>query len=91
MGPVMMNITLQPEQERFIQEQLASGRFKSVDDFLAQAFSLMQVQFQSDEIWLTELRESLVEAQAELDRGEGVPLETVMEGFQEKFRHARGA
>jgi Arc/MetJ-type ribon-helix-helix transcriptional regulator len=31
----MMNITLQPEQERFIQEQLASGRFKSVDDFLS--------------------------------------------------------
>jgi antitoxin ParD1/3/4 len=85
----MMNITLQPEHERFIQEQLACGRFKSVDDFLSQAFSLMQVQFQSDEVWLTELRESLVEAQAELDRGEGVPLETVMAGFQEKFRLAR--
>jgi antitoxin ParD1/3/4 len=87
----MMNITLQPEQERFIQEQLACGRIQSVDDFLSQAFSLMQVQFQSDEVWLTELRESLVEAQAELDRGEGVPLETVMADFQEKFRRAQAS
>jgi len=34
-----MTIELKPEQERIIQEQLASGQFKSVDDVIITALS----------------------------------------------------
>ena len=34
-----MTIELKPEQERMIQEQLASGQFKSVDEVLTTALS----------------------------------------------------
>lgn len=34
-----MKIELKPEQERIIQQQLASGRFKSVDEVLATALA----------------------------------------------------
>ena len=35
------------------------------------------------------MRESVEQAEAELSRGEGIPLETVREQLQEKFRKAR--
>ena len=34
-----MTITLRPEHERIIQEQIASGRFRSADEVLDQALS----------------------------------------------------
>jgi Arc/MetJ-type ribon-helix-helix transcriptional regulator len=34
-----MTVELKPEQERIIQEQLARGRFKSVDEVLSAALS----------------------------------------------------
>jgi Arc/MetJ-type ribon-helix-helix transcriptional regulator len=34
-----MTVELKPEQERMIQEQLASGRFRSVDEVLSTALS----------------------------------------------------
>lgn len=37
-----MNIQLKPEQEKFIQEQMASGRFNNVDDIIYEAFQLLE-------------------------------------------------
>jgi putative addiction module CopG family antidote len=36
-----MTVELKPEQERMIQEQLASGKFKSVDEVLTAALGRM--------------------------------------------------
>jgi hypothetical protein len=41
------------------------------------------------EEWVEDVRVKLNEPGAELERGEGVPLETVVEQIQAKFRHAR--
>lgn len=38
---------------------------------------------------LEELHSSIEQAEAELSRGEGIPLETAIEQLQEKFRKAR--
>jgi len=38
-GAAVMTIELRPDQERIIQEQLASGRFRSVDEILDTALS----------------------------------------------------
>jgi antitoxin ParD1/3/4 len=73
-----MSITLKPEQEQFIREQVARGRFKSADEVLAQAFKLLEEKYQEYEAWTEQTRQQVNEAAAELDRGEGMPLETVM-------------
>lgn len=86
-----MSITLKPEQEQFIREQVARGRFKSADEVLAQAFKLLEEKYQEYEAWTEQTRQQVDEAAAELDRGEGMPLETVMEQLQTRFRQAREA
>lgn len=84
-----MSITLKPEQEQFIREQVALGRFKSVDEVLVQAFKLLEEKYQAYEIWVEETRQQVNEATAELDRSEGLSLDTVMEQLQHKFQQAR--
>ncbi|WP_310484771.1 type II toxin-antitoxin system ParD family antitoxin [Chamaesiphon sp. VAR_48_metabat_403] len=84
-----MSITLQPEQERFIQEQVARGRFKSANEVLAHALILLEQEYQEDEAWIEDVRQKVDEARAEVERGEVLPLETVMAQLQEKFRQAR--
>lgn len=84
-----MSIVFTPEQEQFIQEQMARGRFNSPDEVLAEAFKLLQEKYQEYESWIETVRQQVDEAAAELDRGEGIPLETVMEQLQDKFRQAK--
>ena len=84
-----MSITLEPEQERFIQEQVARGRFKSANEVLAHALILLEQEYQADEAWIENVRQKVDEAKAEVERGEVLPLETVMAQLQEKFRQAR--
>lgn len=86
-----MSITLKPEQEEFIREQVARGRFKSADEVLAQAFKLLEEKYQESEAWTEQTRQQVNEAAAELDRGEGIPLETVMAQLQTKVQQAQKA
>jgi antitoxin ParD1/3/4 len=84
-----VSITLQPEQEKFIQEQVARGRFKSANEVLAHALILLEQKYQADEAWIEDVRQKVDEAKAEVERGEVLPLETVMAQLQDKFRQAR--
>jgi antitoxin ParD1/3/4 len=85
-----MSIVLTPEQEQFIRDQMARGRFKFPDEVLDQAFKLLQEKYQEYENWIGEVRQQVEEAAAELDRGEGIPLETAIEQLQDKFRQGKG-
>jgi antitoxin ParD1/3/4 len=84
-----VSIILEPEQERFIQEQVARGRFKSANEVLAHALILLEQKYTEDEAWIEDVRQKVDEARAEVARGEVLPLETVMAQLQEKFRQAR--
>jgi Arc/MetJ-type ribon-helix-helix transcriptional regulator len=42
-----MTVDLKPEQERIIQEQLASGHFQDVDDLLTQALDALREKSQN--------------------------------------------
>ncbi|MEG4323274.1 MULTISPECIES: hypothetical protein [unclassified Microcoleus] len=84
-----MNITLSPEQMQLIEAQLAQGSFSSPSEVITKALqTLAQTQKHYWE-WEEQVRESVEQAEAELSRGEGIPLETVREQLQEKFRKAR--
>jgi antitoxin ParD1/3/4 len=84
-----VSITLDPEQEKFIQEQVALGRFKSANEVLAQALRLLEQKYREDEAWVEDVRQKIDEAREEVARGEVLPLETVMAQLQDKFRQAR--
>ena len=81
-----MNITLSPQQERFIQKQLANGKFQSAEAVISQALKLLEAQQQEYDAWVEDVRNKVDEATAELARGEGIPLDTVMSQLQEKYR-----
>ncbi len=86
---VAMNLTLKPEQEQFIQDQMSRGRFHSADEVLAKAFALLEEKYQDYELWVEDVRSKVDEAKEEADRGEVLPLEAVMNQFQQKFDQAR--
>ena len=83
-----MNIALSPEQEQFIQSQIDRGRFKSAEEAVAQAFKLLEREreYQS---WIEDTRQKVDVAIAELDLGEGVELDLVIDRLQQKFQSAR--
>ncbi|MGV0024769.1 type II toxin-antitoxin system ParD family antitoxin [Phormidesmis priestleyi] len=84
-----MNITLKPEQERFIQQKLQSGQYQSVDVVIIAALRLLEERDKTYEQWVIETRKKVEVGLAELERGEGIPLEEVMSRFQDKIRKAR--
>ena len=72
-----MTITLQPEQEQFIQTQLATGRYTNATEVIAEALQLLEKRNHYDR-WVEELRNKIDIAAAELDRGEGLDGETAI-------------
>ncbi len=82
-----MTITLQPEQEQFIQAQLATGRYTSATEVIAEALLLLEKRNQYVSLrgganhWVEDLRVKIDIAAAQLDRGEGIDGETAIAGF----------
>jgi predicted transcriptional regulator len=62
---------------------------KSANEVLAHALILLEQKYREDEAWIEDARQKVDEAKAEVDRGEVLPLETVMAQLQDKFRQAR--
>jgi antitoxin ParD1/3/4 len=84
-----MKITLGSEQEQFIQEQLAQGQFQSANEVVATALQLLERQQRDYQVWVEDVRVKVDEAAQELERGEGISLDTVVDKLQGKFRKAR--
>ncbi|MEO1428268.1 MAG: type II toxin-antitoxin system ParD family antitoxin [Cyanobacteria bacterium J06633_8] len=77
-----MNIKLKPEQEKFIQEQMATGRFNHVDDVINEAFKLLEER----EKGLEELRQKIAVGTEQIEQGRVTDGEVVFERLQEKIR-----
>ncbi len=86
-----MNITLQPAQEQFINTQIAQGKFANPEAVINQALHLLQEKQREYEEWREDIKIKVNEAGAELERGEGIPLEKVMQQIQAKFDNDREA
>lgn len=83
-----MNIQLKPNQEQFIQKQLKSGRFDNSEQVIDTAFYLLEILGQDYLQWVEETRQKIDVAIAELDNGEGLDGEEVMDDMLEKFKKA---
>ncbi len=74
-----MEITLDPGTEERIQHELARGHYGSPAEVIAQALDLLQ----AEEEWLerskSALNVRLQESMAQIDRGEGIPGDRLLE------------
>jgi antitoxin ParD1/3/4 len=86
-----MEILLKPEHEQFIQTQIASGKFTNAGEVVDTAFRLLEKLSAEYNHWLEETGEMVDVARAELDRGEGLDGETVVNQILARFQQAREA
>jgi antitoxin ParD1/3/4 len=81
-----MKIELKPELEALIKQDVERGAYKSVDEFVEQAISLLHEQ----EAWLaeqgSEIRAKIEEGYAAAQRGELVESGEVRSRLEEKKR-----
>jgi antitoxin ParD1/3/4 len=67
-----MTIQLSPEQQRWLEDQVKAGHFASLEQAVAVAIADLMAVVDDDLEWAKPLVD---EAAAELDRGEGVPVD----------------
>ena len=65
-----MSVQLSPEQQRWLEAQVAAGQFSSLEEAVAVAISDLMTTSEDDLEWAKPLIESGL---AELERGEGIP------------------
>ena len=83
-----MNIVLKPEQEKFIEELIKSGRYETIEEVIEQAFYLLEDTCYYQQ-WVEETRKKVAVGTAQLERGEGIEGEVVIARLREKFHKAR--
>ena len=68
------NVNLTEHFDRFVEEQVASGRFTSASEVLRAGLRLLEQQAREEEEKLVALRALAAEAFGELDQGQGITL-----------------
>lgn len=81
-----MTIQLSPEQQRWLEAQVAAGHFASLEQAVAVAGADLMASAPDDLDWANTL---VAEAAAELDRGEGVPSDEAIARIRTAFDRPR--
>ncbi|WP_176441720.1 ribbon-helix-helix domain-containing protein [Granulicella rosea] len=72
-----MTLTLDPQAEQFIQQEIDGGLYANPAEVIQSALELLK----ADQIWAAEekadLDRRLTESMAQIDRGEGIPGDRV--------------
>ena len=88
-----MTVTLTPELEKFIAEQLKSGHYRSADDVIAQGLGMLRAQEEFIQANTAELREKIAVGMEQIRRGEVVDGRKAIQNLREKLRrreHGKG-
>jgi len=81
-----MTVTLTPEQEKFIAEQLKSGYYRSAEEIIAQGLGILQVQETFIDKNVLELREKIATSADQIRRGEVVDGRSAIQNLREKLQ-----
>ncbi|BAY39535.1 hypothetical protein NIES2111_39110 [Nostoc sp. NIES-2111] len=84
-----MNIQIRPELEKIIQAQIATGRYANAEDVISKALKLLLEWDKGYQEWVDETKEKVDVAIKQLDRGEGIAGDVVIEQLRDKLRQAR--
>ncbi|MBD2384440.1 ribbon-helix-helix domain-containing protein [Cylindrospermum sp. FACHB-282] len=80
-----MNIQIKPELEQIIAAQIATGRYANPEDVISKALKLLLEWEQGYQQWVEETREKVDVAIEQLDRGEGIHGDIVIEQLRDKL------
>jgi antitoxin ParD1/3/4 len=80
-----MDITLQPELERFIQEKITSGQYRSLNEAVNAVLKLLMEQELVYQGPCAQLRQEIIVGIEASERGEVVDSETVFSSIQKKL------
>jgi antitoxin ParD1/3/4 len=86
-----MSIALTPTQEQLLDRLIRTGRYSSAAEVLSAALQLLEEQERHYEQWLEETRQKVQVGIDELERGEGLNGEVVIERLREKLRKTRAS
>lgn len=81
-----MTIQLKQEQEKFIEAQVASGKYKSPEEVIDKMFLIFKKVQGDDEQWLQERKLKIDEGIESLEKREEVDGKLVLEKLQDKIR-----
>jgi antitoxin ParD1/3/4 len=81
-----MNISLTPELEQFIAEQVKSGKFFDASEVITEGLRLLWERDRIQKARLAELKDKIRIGIEELDRGEGIDGEEVFAELEEDIR-----
>jgi len=84
-----MTIALTTTQEQLIERLVNTGRYSNVSEAIDTALQLLEEREHHYAQWLEETRQKVQVGLDELDRGEGIDGEVVVERLREKLRNAR--
>lgn len=89
----MVNFEPTPEQQRFIEASVRSGRFRDAGEVLREGLELLKAHEASQrrryEAWLADTRQKVQEGLDALDRGEWVEGEDVIRLADERLEECR--
>jgi putative addiction module CopG family antidote len=81
-----MTITLTPEQEKIITEQIGSGHYRSPEDVITQSLGMLNGQEQFIRTNTAELRDAISSGIHQIKRGEVVDGREAIANLKEKLR-----
>ena len=84
-----MEILLNPARQKFIQKQLEEGKYRNHDEAINVALILLEKLDREYTEWLEETRQKVAIGISQLERGESLDAEEVIEGILDRFREAK--
>jgi antitoxin ParD1/3/4 len=84
-----MSIALTPIQEQLLAKLVSTGRYDNTAEALNAALQLLEEKERHYEQWLEETQQKIQVGVAQLERGESLDGEAVVERLREKLRKAR--
>lgn len=84
-----MTVTLTPEQEQFVAEQIKSGHFQSASDVVAQSLGMLRAQEEFIRVNASELRDQIASGLGQISRGETVDGPEAIKNLRAKLQQRR--
>jgi antitoxin ParD1/3/4 len=81
-----MTVTLSPELEQFVAEQLKTGHYRSADDVIAQSLGMLRAQEEFIETHTAELREKIAIGLDQIRKGRVVDGRQAIQNLRKKLR-----
>jgi antitoxin ParD1/3/4 len=85
----LMYIELPPENEQFIQNQVASGKYSNPEAVVVKALKLLEEWEKGYKEWEDETRKKVAVGLSQIERGEVIDSKVVIARLEEKLRKAR--